>query len=325
MCHDLGHLPFSHVAEKQLLGKQGHEKWTARMIASDYLAPIWEVFQQQTMQRDVASDVIKIALGTKKFSELFPNKTPLTSWESVVSEMLTGDFFGADRIDYLLRDSQCSGLAYGSFDYHQLFETLQILPSNEKQGELALGIEQNGIESCEALLLSRHYMYKRLYQHPTVKAYSFHLARFMEKIDYDLSENLDQYINMTDNEIMAEVNRASRDVAHPGHFDASCLYLRHFRFYAVPMRAHLRDEDLRLIREELGLTPDQMVWELTRASQMKKQTLSFPVLTSNGQVLSSDKLSEVAIPLLVTDWVFIASEHVKSFRSYLAHHGLTKV
>src|ERR1700679_1250919 len=28
LCHDLGHLPFSHVAEKALLTKGGHEKWT---------------------------------------------------------------------------------------------------------------------------------------------------------------------------------------------------------------------------------------------------------------------------------------------------------
>ncbi|MBI3211089.1 MAG: HD domain-containing protein [Simkania negevensis] len=31
LCHDLGHLPFSHVAEKALLGEEGHEGWTGNL------------------------------------------------------------------------------------------------------------------------------------------------------------------------------------------------------------------------------------------------------------------------------------------------------
>ena len=42
LCHDIGHLPFSHLAEEILLGKNGHEKWTMKIIRSPYLTPIWE-------------------------------------------------------------------------------------------------------------------------------------------------------------------------------------------------------------------------------------------------------------------------------------------
>ena len=37
LCHDLGHLPFSHVAEEVLLGAKGHEEWTLKIIESPYL------------------------------------------------------------------------------------------------------------------------------------------------------------------------------------------------------------------------------------------------------------------------------------------------
>ena len=214
LCHDLGHLPFSHVAEQRLLGKGGHEVWTQKIMESKFLEPVWERFSTECIQdginRDVRLDVMKIALGEKKFEGEF------TPWERVVTEIVTGDFFGADRIDYLLRDSQCTGLAYGLFDYHQLIEMLKIIVTPE--GGLALGVEENGMESCEALLLARHYMHKRLYQYSSVKSYGFHLARFMETSYYDIADDLDRYVSTTDNEVLTELSSASRDEKHPRSF-----------------------------------------------------------------------------------------------------------
>src|SRR3989344_2454610 len=42
LCHDLGHLPFSHVAEQDLLNPFGHEAWTLKIIDSPYLKPLWD-------------------------------------------------------------------------------------------------------------------------------------------------------------------------------------------------------------------------------------------------------------------------------------------
>ncbi|MBI3211090.1 MAG: hypothetical protein HYZ47_00145, partial [Simkania negevensis] len=164
-------------------------------------------------------------------------------------EILTGDFFGSDRIDYLLRDAKNTGLAYGLFDYHQLLEMLKILP--DQKGGFALGIEENGIESCEALLLSRYYMHKRLYQYASVKAYGFHLSRFMAKIYPDLGKkDLNYYLSMTDNEILTELRKAAYDPSHPGYADAFCLTLRKNRYRAIPLSSSLSPEDLFQIKEE---------------------------------------------------------------------------
>lgn len=319
LCHDLGHLPFSHVAEKRLLQEGGHERWSAKIIKSDYLAPIFDRFEVENGKtgRDVKSDVIKIALGKKTFSKLYPDNPPLTAWESLVSEMLTGDFFGSDRIDYLLRDSKCSGLVYGFFDYHQLFEMLQILPSSWEENAFGLGIEENGIEACEGLLLSRHYMYKRLYQYPTVKAYSFHLARFMETIYYDWEESLERYIGMTDNEVLAELNRASTDRSHPGHFDAKCLYLRDSRFYAIALKEKIEEEELEALREKLSLAKEEMDWELSSHPKIT-QSLSFPLLRSDGTICLGDQVSEVSIPASTTDWIFVSPHRAQAVLEALA-------
>ncbi len=42
LCHDVGHLPFSHAAEKELLPDGwDHERFTAEIILSKELEPMW--------------------------------------------------------------------------------------------------------------------------------------------------------------------------------------------------------------------------------------------------------------------------------------------
>ena len=309
LCHDLGHLPFSHVAEHRLLGKGGHEEWTLKIINSAMLAPIWEKLHAEALQagidRNVKLDVIKLALGEKKCQD------PFTPWERVLTEVITGDFFGADRIDYLLRDSQCTGLAYGLFDYHQLIEMLKIIMTPE--GDLALGVEENGIESCEALLLARHYMHKRLYQYSSVKSYSYHMGRFMETIYYDISEDLEQYVSMTDNEVLAELNKASRDSAHPGHFDAKCLYTRNYRFRAISLKSPPDENQLHLLKEKLG---DEIDWELSK-KEGSKMGFSFPVLKQDGSIDIGENLSEISVPSKERSWIYVAPQYEQEVRKAL--------
>ncbi len=306
LCHDLGHLPFSHVAEHRLLGKGGHEVWTQKIMESSFLAPVWEAFAKEASGHDVKVDVMKVALGEKKFGRKF------TPWERVVTEIITGDFFGADRIDYLLRDSQCTGLAYGLFDYHQLIEMLMMILTPE--GNLVLGVEENGIESCEALLLARHYMHKRLYQYSSVKSYGFHLARFMETIYYDLGEDLERYVSMTDNEVLAELNIASRDENHPGHFDAKCLYIRNYRFRAIALSAPPEEEELRA----LDIPEGEIAWELTPIGK-KTIGLNVPVLKQDGTIDIGENLSEISVPPKERSWVYVAPQYEEEVRKKLNH------
>jgi hypothetical protein len=59
--------------------------------------------------------VAKIAVGQKKLKG-----RQFTVWENILSEIITGDALGVDRIDYRLRDSHHAGVAYGKFDHHRL-------------------------------------------------------------------------------------------------------------------------------------------------------------------------------------------------------------
>jgi len=118
LCHDIGHLPFSHAAEHDLLPPGwNHERLTFDLINSREMRDIF-----QTSVPPVNPDhVAKIAIGPKKLSEFAPDVT-FTVWETLLSEIIVGDAFGVDRIDYLLRDAYHAGVVYGRFDHHRLGE-----------------------------------------------------------------------------------------------------------------------------------------------------------------------------------------------------------
>lgn len=320
LCHDLGHLPFSHAAEKTLLDFGGHEKWTLNIIKSVFLNKIWQRLKQESeregIYRDPIQDIIKIALGEKKCLSLGLDREEFTPWERVVSNIITGDFFGADRIDYLLRDAQYTGLAYGVFDYHQLIEMLRIVPSFEEKETLSIGVDEQGIESCEALLLARHYMQRRIYQYESVKSYTFHLARFMKATFNDLKKDLTTYINTTDNEVLVEINKAASEKSHPAHLDAKSLYFKEDCYTAIPITFQLNEKKLEVYREKLGILKKEMVWDLF-SEQSPPLKPSFPVLFRDGVVEPGDHLSEISISRKQRSWLYIAPQHEEVVRKYL--------
>jgi uncharacterized protein len=312
LCHDLGHLPFSHVAEKDIL-KGGHEKWTAKIIESKYLRPLWDKMKSKPLfslpNRDFVQDVIKISLGEKKWTEFY--KTEFSSWEKMVSGIITGDFFGADRIDYLLRDAKSTGVAYGLFDYHQLIEMLRILPSfDNKKESLELGIDINGLESCEALLLARHFMHRRVYQYSSVQAYNFHLRRFIKKT-YSLKtfENIEKFLSLSDIEVIADMKKAAHNKEYLGHEDAKRIIFRKERFKALLIPLEISDEDLQIIKNNYKLTDETMYWEIQKPSY-SKEALEFPVAKKHLSLEKATKLSDLlfSIPIRQNKWLYIIPE-----------------
>ena len=58
LCHDIGHLPFSHAAEKELLPEGwDHERLTDELIRGDGMSNLWKDLKIDP------DDVAKLALG----------------------------------------------------------------------------------------------------------------------------------------------------------------------------------------------------------------------------------------------------------------------
>ena len=318
LSHDLGHLPFSHVAERSIPGYPGHEAWSAKIIESTYLAPIWEKLQREFPDKNVVEDITKIALGETIFGTLRKGSAPFSPWERVMSDLITGDFFGADRIDYLIRDARCTGLAYGLFDYHRLIDTLRIL---YVEGVPLLGVEEGGLASCEALLLARHYMYERLYRYSSVEAYAFHLSRFMSKTYADIfappcqgasQRALDAYLAVTDNEVMTDL----RNPGHPHHADGLGLTSRRHRFEAIPVASDEQAEErLREMSRTLAIPEECIAWKLHPPSE-RSAGFDFPVLFEDGSIEKGTRFSSLRIPVAKPSWVYVAPP----YRERVAHH-----
>lgn len=307
LCHDLGHLPFSHVAESRLLGKAGHEEWTLNIIESDYLTPVWKEAERLFPGFPVAEHVTKLSLGQEKLQSIRPECT-FSETERIYSQIVTGDFFGSDRIDYLLRDAGATGLSYGLFDYKQLIEMLVVVPDDS--GELTLGVEENGIASCEALLLARHFMQRRVYQYASARAYSFHMARFMEIFYKDPihTSSVDHYIEMSEYAILTEIQRARKDSTHPGHLDAVCLFDRKQRFQAHDLPDRIEESKLLSFQKSASIPQGQIHWDLA-GKWASPYGLNLPVLRKNEEVVPAATFSEISIPPTKKNWLYLAPEY----------------
>ncbi|HSX11604.1 MAG TPA: HD domain-containing protein [Chlamydiales bacterium] len=314
LCHDLGHLPFSHVAEKDLLGVLGHEHWTLRIIDSPYLAPVWDklrkapAYLEDVIERDIVEDIKKISIGEEKWKA--ETGQAFSPWEKIVSEVITGDFFGADRIDYLLRDAKSTGVAYGLFDYHQLIESLRILPSVDRgSDELQLGIDEKGLESCEALLLARHFMHRRIYQYSSVKAYNFHLRRYMLANYSKKLEGIDEFLSLSDTDVISALNKAAKDPKLPGHADAKCVIFRQHRFRAIALPDSVTVEDLQRFKAKNKLSDSEIVWEFHKTIELPDR-LSFPVSRRHVIIQKARDCSDLLlkVPSKKSNWVYISPE-----------------
>ncbi|VVC01167.1 Deoxyguanosinetriphosphate triphosphohydrolase-like protein [uncultured archaeon] len=152
LLHDVGHTAYSHEAEsvlKRFIGT--HEETGREMMAKGELA---DILSEQFSPRKIAS-LAGEPLGG----------------------IITSDV-GADRMDYLLRDSHYTGVAYGVIDSDRVCSTVAIDPKG-------LYITERGLPAAESLLVARFTMFSTVYLHKTVRIAS---RMLQESISLALSD-----------------------------------------------------------------------------------------------------------------------------------------
>ncbi len=312
LCHDIGHLPFSHAAEKELLPDGvDHEEITKSLILSGVMTEIFDGMNPPVRPSDVA----KLAVGQKHYPD-----EKFTDWETILSEIIVGDVFGVDRMDYLLRDSYHAGVAYGRFDHYRLIDTLKILTKpddnlgNEGSVEPYLGVEEGGLQSAEALLLARYFMFSQVYLHPVRRIYDIHLKDFLKSYlpggNFDI--DIEKHLKMTDNEVLTAIYSASRNSSAEGHSHAKTIVERaHYKlvYQKNPNDQAQNPEAALAVFRSLGKIFGQ---ENVRVDTYSKAggNFDFPVLNNDRRVVSSLTVSTTlnGVPPLGSDYVFIRSD-----------------
>ena len=311
LCHDIGHLPFSHAAENELLPDGwSHEKLSRDLIFSE----LSDLFNDM-IPPVKAEHVAKLAVGPKKAPDV-----SFSSWERILAEIIVGDAFGVDRMDYLLRDSLHAGVVYGNFGHHRLIDTLRILPSPGDQGsseDMSLGVELGGLQSAEALLMARYFMFSQVYFHRVRMIYDQHLIDFLMKWlpDGRISTDPTTFISLTDNEVAVAISCAARDKTKSGHAWAKRLASRdHFRV----LYSRLPQDMNRF--SDAAIAVEQRTKSIFGADSIryarrydKGGEVNFPVRMDDGKVASSIAVSEVLkkIPVIVKEYVYIDKELLK--------------
>ena len=293
LLHDVGHPPFSHAAERDLLlPGWSHERLSYKLIRSDEVAGRLEQMDPPIRAEDVA----RIAVGEK---EAPGGRLPV--WLRLLSKIVVSDFFGADRMDYLVRDALHTGVPYGRFGHQRLLETVRILPALDTAGreteELTLGVERGGVEAVEALLMARCFMFSQVYLHRVRLIYDRHLVDFLREWlpEGRFPTDLESHLALTDSAVDAAIWEAADNPAATGHRWARILARReHFKTLYEPSPA---DEDRyrrageaveRETRAEFGADAVRAAWAKNKGGKAE-----FPVLLRNGDLASSTAVSDL--------------------------------
>lgn len=314
LCHDIGHLPYSHAAERELLPNGWtHERITRDMILGKEMVELWATLTPPLR----AEDVVKVAVGPQKAPDL-----KFSTWETILSEIIVGDAFGADRMDYLLRDSYHSGVAYGRFDHHRLIDTLRILISPSSD-DPALGVEEGGIQSAESLLWARYFMYSQVYFHHIRRIYDIHLQDFLISWlkNGKFSTDVDAILTKTDNGVMAALVRASRNPARPGHESARRI-ARHEHFRLLYER---NPEDVSRNPEIGRYLYEGAVRKFGKSAvrrdsyTQRSSAFDFPVQMKDDRILSSLLISGTLakIPVVAVDYIYIIPDKRKEAQKWV--------
>ena len=191
LLHDIGHAPFSHTLEWFLKDQFGftHEELTANIIiGKESILPegdreliggsptIPEVLERHHVN---PKEVAKLVVGDG--SEVHPEQTLLSGKRKMrygdmryPFQMIHGPV-DCDQMDYLMRDSHYTGVAYGIIDRGRLLSMLRI-----RNGDLV--VESGGIPAVEGMLVARALMYTSVYFHRTVRITELMLAKAAEKM-----------------------------------------------------------------------------------------------------------------------------------------------
>ncbi|MGB3591956.1 MAG: HD domain-containing protein, partial [Nonlabens sp.] len=163
LLHDIGHGPYSHALEHQIVTGATHEE-----LSHCFMESLNEEFN--------GSLTLAIQVFKGSYHRSFMN--------DLVSSQLD-----IDRLDYLKRDSFYTGVAEGDINSQRLIAML-----NVREDQLV--VEEKGIYSVENFLSGRRLMYWQVYLHKTGIAAEHLLQSVLKRI----KELLNQGIEVTASE-----------------------------------------------------------------------------------------------------------------------------
>lgn len=216
LLHDIGHGPFSHALEQELIHGVHHESLS---IAIMHKLNVQYEGQLQTA------------------IEIFTDKHPKRFLHQLVSGQLD-----VDRLDYLIRDSFFTGVAEGVVGYDRIIKMLTV-----KDGELM--VEEKAIYSIEKFLVSRRLMYWQVYLHKTVLAAEMMLVKIIQRAKELFASG--QAIEAATKELNFFLQNPGASTSIEDHLDTFCHLDDHDMMATIKNWCHHPDKILSLLCRSL--------------------------------------------------------------------------
>jgi len=253
LLHDIGHGPYSHALEFELLKDVHHEELSILIMK--------KMNEELKGQLQTAIDI-------------FTNKHPKKFLYQLISGQLD-----VDRMDYLTRDSFFTGVAEGVIGYDRILKMLVVHDGN-------LMIEEKAIYSIEKFLVSRRLMYWQVYLHKTVLASENMLIKIIRRANelikngtevnaatatlnyflhqpsaFDFKNDLDKFCKLDDTDVMATMKNWC---THPDKIlSFLCRFLVERNLLKVKLESEPFHEDFiaekkKLAETRLGLNDNEV-------------------------------------------------------------------
>ena len=152
LLHDVGHGPFSHTLEHELLTDFNHEQMSRALLAR--------------LNRRFGGQ-LEMALA------MFDDTYERCWFNDLISSQLD-----MDRLDYLRRDSYYTGVVEGRVGVGRIIKTLRVHPGSTPSDDRIV-VEAKGSYAVENFLIARRLMYWQVYLHKTVVSAEFLLMNIL--------------------------------------------------------------------------------------------------------------------------------------------------
>lgn len=149
LLHDIGHGPFSHALEKEIIRNLHHEQMSIALM--EYLNREFEG---------------KLSLAIEMFKDTYSRH--------FFHQLISGQL-DMDRMDYLMRDSFFTGVMEGTIGADRIIKTLNVSDNQ-------LVVESKGIYSVENFIMARRLMYWQVYLHKAAIAAEAMLVKVLKRV-----------------------------------------------------------------------------------------------------------------------------------------------
>lgn len=266
LLHDAGHVAFSHEAEAVLQPHLGsHEEIGERMMAG------------------ALADILREQFSPKEIARLA--HTPL-------GEIITSDI-GADRMDYLLRDSHYTGVAYGTIDSDRVCSTVGI----DSRG---LFITERGLSAAESLLVARFTMFSTVYLHKTVRIASRMLQQAITCSLSDGTLAAEGALAMQDANMLETLSRSKKGGEFAQRLQQRRLYKKAHSLPAAKLGMKQREAE-ELLSEKCGCSVLIDIPRLSLAARIRLDSdgKKLPLASKSGIVASLQEMQKSRLDALV--------------------------